>query len=306
MTDDKTALDNLYRNLLGVVRVCVHEKIDQERIDNTIDAIIEVFQPKLYSPLLLYIYTNSEGHYIYSHIANNVILSIAFGQSLGLSKEEIKEVGLCAFGHDFGMVSFLDLAHKPSQLVLEENQTIHYHPIKSAELFTPFFPEKVISGILDIHECVNGKGYPKGKTGADISFLAKVVSVCDVFEALTHPRNYRKAFSPYEAIKMIIKKNDQMFDKRVIKKFVEFMSIYPIGNLVHLNTGEVGMVIMSNPSSPTRSVVRILLNSKHEADYSGKMIDLLKDQMVYINGSVEAKDEKDILSLYKPREHISF
>lgn len=297
MTEDKILMDNLYRNLLGVVRVCVHERIDQERIDKTINSIIEVFQEKLYSPLLLYIYKHPEGNYIYSHIANNVILSIAFSQSLGLSKEEIKDVGLCAFGHDFGMVSFLELTQKPSQLTLEENQTIHHHPIKSAELFAPFFPEKVIEGILDIHECVNGKGYPRGKAGADISFLAKVVSVCDVFEALTHPRNFRNAFSPYEAVKMIIKKKDQMFDKRVVKKFVEFMSIYPIGNLVKLNTGEAGMVIAGNPGFPTRSVVRVLLNPKHEADLSGKVIDLFKDPMVYINGPVDAKEAKEILNL---------
>jgi len=301
IVEDKPHLDNIYRELLGLVRICVHDKIEFERISKIVDAIIGVFEKNTYSTLLLHIYTKSDHNYIYSHIANNVILSIAFAKSLGLSKEDIKEVGLCAYCHDFGMVPYLELVQKPEPLTSQEKQTIYYHPEKSVEIFKPYLSEKVAAGILDIHEYANGKGYPRGKTAADISFLAKVVSICDVFEALTHPRNFRGEFSPYEAMKMIIQKRDVIFDKRVVKKFVEFMSIYPVGNLVYLNTGETGMVVASNPGYPTRSVIRILLNPKREVDHSGKTVDLARDQVLYINGPVEEKEEKEILGFLKPR-----
>ena len=79
------------------------------------------------------------------------------------------------------------------------------------------------------------------------------------------------------------------------------MSIYPVGNLVYLNTGETGMVVASNPGYPTRSVIRILLNPKREVDHSGKTVDLARDQVLYINGPVEEKEEKEILGFLKPR-----
>ena len=145
-----------------------------------------------------------------------------------------------------------------------------------------------------MHECVNGKGYPNGKNSAEISFLVKVVSICDIFEALTHARNFRSEFSPYTAIKMIIKKKDMMFEKKVVKKFVEFMSIYPVGSLVHINTGETGMVVASNPQYPTRSVVHILRDSKQGVNSSGKVINLLNDPMLYISGAVEVQEGKKV------------
>ena len=302
--EQNTQLEQLYRELFDTVLSSINGKIEKERIERIIAALADAFQKELYNELLIYSYTISKDNYIYGHITNNVILSVAFAKSLGLSREDILDVGLCAFGHDLGMVEYIELIKKPTQLTPEENSSIHDHPQKSAEMFKPYFSDRIINGILDMHECVNGQGYPKGKTGAEISFLAKVISICDIFEALTHPRNFRAEFNPYTAIKMVINKKEVMFEKKVVKKFVEFMSIYPVGTLVRVNTGETGMVVGSNPQYPTRSIVRILLNAQKEVKHDGKVIDLLNDPMLYISGPVEAKEEKEILSFLKPRGHI--
>ena len=292
-------LEQTYHGLVDLVRVSINEKIDKGRIEGAIATLVDVFQKELYNELLLYFYSNMKDNYICAHIANNVVLSVAFAASLGLSKQDMVDIGLCAFGHDFGMIEYLDLFQKPTQLTPQENRSIHRHPEKSAEIFKPYFPDRIISGILDMHECVNGQGYPKGKTGAEISFLAKVVSICDIYEALTHPRNFRTEFGPYTAIKMIIKKKDIVFEKKVVKKFVEFMSIYPVGSLVHINTGETGMVIGSNPQYPTRSIIRILLNAQKEKNPTGKVINLLNDSMVYISGPVDSKEEREVLAVMR-------
>ncbi len=297
-------LEKTYRDLTTLVRTSVDGNIDKGKIQAAVEGLVDIFQKEPYNELLLFFYTNSSENYIYGHIANSTILSIAFAVSLGLSREDIVDAGLCAFGHDFGMVEYLELFKKPAQLTSHESRSIQHHPQRSAEIFKPHFPERVVAAILDMHEFVNGKGYPKGKLGAEISPLAKIVSICDIFEALTHARNFRGEFTPYTAIKMIIKKKDIMFDRKVVKKFIEFMSIYPVGNLVRINTGETGMVIASNPRFPTRSIVRVLLNDKNEVKTEEKLVNLSNDPMLYISGPIETKEEKKILNAIKPRGDI--
>jgi HD-GYP domain-containing protein (c-di-GMP phosphodiesterase class II) len=285
----------IYKDLLALVHYSIDAKIEEEKITKSIEALVDIFQEQPYNDLMLLIYGNSKDNYIYAHIANNVILSIAFATSLKLPRQDIIDVGLCAFGHDFGMTEYLDLFRKPAQLTQEESQSIQNHPLKSAAIFKDHFSERVIEGMLDIHEHVNGKGYPKGKSGTDISFLARIVSICDIYEALTHARNFRTEFTPYTAIKMVIKKKDLVFERKVVKKFVEFMSIYPIGSLVNINTGEKGLVIAATPQFPTRSIVRVLLAEKNEIQFTGKVVDLSADHMLYISGPADPKEEKEVL-----------
>jgi len=175
------------------------------------------------------------------------------------------------------------------------------HIFKSAKRFEGIFSDKILNAIIDVHENVNGQGYPNQKTGLEISFLAKMTAICDVFEALTHARNFRRELIPYEAIKLVIKQKNKVFDSRVVKRFIEFLSIYPVGGFVMLNTGETGMVIGSNRNAPTKPVVRILLNAKHEADSSFKVIDLMEENLVYVVNPLDFKAEKEILHFLKPR-----
>lgn len=304
MGEQGVILERFYRDLIDLVRICANAGIDKDRIERAVRALADVFVKDPYNGLLLCFYSNSKENYIYAHIANNVILSIGFAVSMRLPLQDVVDVGLCAFGHDFGMLEFRDLFQKPTQLSVQENQSLQNHPEKSAGLFRAHFSQRVIDGILDVHEAVNGKGYPKGKTDGEISYLAKVVAICDIFEALTHVRSFRSEFSPFAAIKMIIKKKDLMFDRKLIKRFVEFVSIYPVGSLVRLNTGETGMVIAANQSAPTRSVVRVLLNPQREVILSGRTIDLLSDPMLYISGTLEPKEEREILHFLKPRGEV--
>lgn len=294
----KMTSEKIYQELEATVRSCMDHKIDKKRIDEIVAVLITAFEEDLYNDLLLHFYNNSKDNYLYGHIANNVILATAFATSLGWSKQDIQDAACCAFGHDFGMKDYLDFFQKSTTLTEQETRGIHQHPQKSTEIFKPYFSPHVLEAMVDMHECVNGQGYPRGKTGVEISFLAKLVSICDVFEALTHARAFRGEFSPYEAIKMLILKKDVIFERKMIKKFVEFMSIYPIGSLVCLNTGEVGIVIAAHAQFPTRSKVRVLMNSEKQAQKEGRVVNLLNDPLLYINGPVESKDEKELRAAF--------
>ncbi|MCD4780881.1 MAG: hypothetical protein K8S27_10095 [Candidatus Omnitrophica bacterium] len=295
----------LYIELFETVRDTLTKSINKTQIEDIISRITGHFMKWPYNDLLLYTYTYSKSNYIMAHISNNVILSIGFGHNIGLSQDDLIELGTCAFCHDFGMAEYIHLFQKGHQLTEEENKMIKNHPRKSADFFKDLYSDRIIKVMLDVHENVNGLGYPSGKSGIEISFFAKIISICDVFEALTHPRNFRKEFNPYEAIKIIIKKKNIIFDDKVLKKFVEFMSIYPIGSIVYLNTGEIAIVTASNKGYPTRSIVQILLNPKKEIDKNHRTIDLLKDDMVYIIAPVEPKIEKEIIQVLKPRGNFN-
>ena len=126
----------------------------------------------------------------------------------------------------------------------------------------------------------------------------------DTFEALTHPRIFRPAYSAYEALKIIIKKKDVLFDDVIVKRFIDFMSIYPVGALVELNSGEVALVIGSNPGSPTRPVVRVVITEKREIEEHAVPLNLVERDFVYITGVVAPAKEKELLYFLKPRGQV--
>ncbi|OGX25587.1 MAG: hypothetical protein A2Y03_04240 [Omnitrophica WOR_2 bacterium GWF2_38_59] len=294
-------LKDLYLEFFEIVTISMSQGIDKNKVESLLLIIIKTFKLHISNNLLLYSYSVSKQNYIVSHIVNNTILAISFGCWLNLSDNDLLDVGLCAFCHDLGMKEYTNLFQRGHQLTDEENQLIKKHPQKSIDIIKNLFPERIINAVLDVHENEDGSGYPNRKMGAEISYIAKIVSICDIYEALTHPRNFRNEFSPYEAIKMIIKKKGAFFDETILKKFVNFLSIYPIGSLIYLNTGETAIVIGSNRGYPTRSIVKILLNANREAEKEEKFINLLDDKMVYICGPVEPKGVKEILHFLKPR-----
>ncbi|MBL8014011.1 MAG: HD domain-containing protein [Candidatus Omnitrophica bacterium] len=292
---------SIHVDLYSAVRFCLTTNINKEAIEQIVERVVQAFQENPFNDLLFLAYADAKEDYLSVHITSDVIFSVAFGVNLGLSRSDVMDIAVCAFCHDFGMADYLSLFQKTTKLTAEENILIQKHPQKSAEIFKPFFSDKIINAVIDIHEQFDGNGYPMRKAGIEISTIGKIVAICDAFVALTHSRKYRKAFSPYESIKMIIKQKDIIFDPKILKKFINFLSIYPIGSLVYLNTGETAIIVGSNPNKPTRSIVRILLNIKREVDRSNRLINLLDDPMLYIRGCVDSTEEAEILHFLKPR-----
>jgi len=297
---EDTKNKEIYLNLHNVAGEALSDNslLRKEKIIDVLSPIIEAFQEDLYNEFLLFFYTQAREHYLTTHITNNVILALGFSQSLSLSQEDIMDVGLCAFGHDFGMAEYLPLFQKTEELKEEEARMIKNHTKKSAEIFQSIFSERVIAGILDVHEQIDGAGYPTGKPGVEISSLAKIVCICDVFESLTHVRNFRSAINPYEAIKFIIEKKNHVFDGSVINRFVDFLSIYPVGTLVLLNTNEVGIIIGSNDGYPTRCITKVLLDARRQSDQTGKIYNLRENKMVYIIEALSMDQVQELSSTF--------
>lgn len=195
------------------------------------------------------------------HSFNVALLSAYLGRGMGLSEEDVETLILAALIHDLGMFKLpRELVFAPRKLNDEEMNEIRRHPELGVEMVanTPDLPVQVPMVLIHEHERMDGSGYPEGISGDEIHQFARIVSVCDVFEAISHKRPHRDPFLPYEAMRQVIEMSRVQLDYKVVRAFVDLMSIYPIGSFVKLSTDEVAQVVDSVPGYPFHPIVRVI------------------------------------------------
>jgi len=214
--------------------------------------------------------------YTLNHSVNVCILSLSLGKRLGFDRNELVDLGLSAFFHDFGKLDIpKEILVKPGKLDKEERKIIEKHPHYGAEKLiqlreTSYLPMRAINVAMEHHSREDQAGYPKYEKKKSINLFSKIVKVTDVFDAITTKRLYRKKdFTREEALSMMIEKSGIEFDPIILKVFVSMMGAHPIGMLVLLSTGEIGIVFESNPEPAFvfRPKVKII------ADNNGKKTD---------------------------------
>jgi HD-GYP domain-containing protein (c-di-GMP phosphodiesterase class II) len=220
------------------------------------------------------------------HSVNTAILSTSLGLSLEYEKKKLIDLCTCALVHDIGMLRVPEeIVNRPSKLSRGEQNTIEKHPIFGLELLKNIenMPDEAADVIYQHHERVDGKGYPEGKKRDEISEFAKIVAITEVYEALTHPRPYRREkIIPYLGVKMIVQQAGVFFEPKLVKVFLNFITPYPLGSFVLLNNNEIGRVIQINEGLPLRPVVEIFYDSEGKPPDQPKTIDLSKSPILYI------------------------
>ncbi|MFH1619190.1 MAG: HD domain-containing phosphohydrolase [bacterium] len=207
------------------------------------------------------------GNYLYAHSVNTAILALQMGRSLKLSSDEQRFLGCCGFFHDMGMTGFMQLASKESRLSEDEYVDIKRHSDMGARLSDNIQDMDVETAgrlklvISQVHERFDGSGYPHGLRGASMDPLAQMLAAADVFEALTHPRSWRKALTPHKAVKFLMNRKGTEFPVQTVKMFLETFSMYPPGSYVKLTTGEIARVVGVNPGMLTRPELEIVLDA---------------------------------------------
>jgi HD-GYP domain-containing protein (c-di-GMP phosphodiesterase class II) len=227
--------------------------------------------------------------YIFSHSVNVCMLSLILGMFLKLKGEDLRNLGLAALLHDVGRTRVPpDILYKPGLLNPDEFAQVKKHPLHGYEIIKSCgqFPEIVALTALQHHERLDGSGYPAGRTGAQIELFARIVGICDVFDALLANRPFRKAFFPHQAVEIIINSPNQ-FDADILKVFLDSVIIYPLGAMVNLSNGESGIVVDMNKGYQTRPVVRVLYDQQTQKLDNVREIDLSKSTDVYITNVLE-------------------
>jgi len=266
--------------MAGVDNIFCEQRIQVLDIDmlvNVIKSVVEKLSQKK-SCLLHLIDFHDKNDELSVHSINVSVFSILLGISMGLAKEELCSLGIGGLLHDLGKVHTPpELLNKPARLTTEEFDIVKNHVPLGYSLLRneTSFDHRIGLMVLQHHERCNGKGYPWGLREDQIHQLSHIVSLADVYEALTANRAYRTKFSADKAIDLVNEKAGTHFSAEVVKAFNQIVVPYNIGETVKLSNGQGGKVIGLNSENLRRPQVFTAL---------GK-VDLLKTPRLNIIGT---------------------
>lgn len=195
----------------------------------------------------------------YAHSLNVAMLANILGRWMHFSDKELKLLTVAGMLHDIGKILIPpEIIKKPGKLTSEEFQIIKTHPLKGYQLLSQRNVDISISqAALMHHEKCDGSGYPLGVMGNQISDLAKIITIVDIYEALTADRCYRDGLCPFEVIKMYEDEGYQKYEAKFLVPFLRGISDTYLHNTVLLNDGRKGEIIMTNQMLPSRPGVMV-------------------------------------------------
>jgi putative nucleotidyltransferase with HDIG domain len=204
-------------------------------------------------------------NYTFTHMVNVSALAMAQARALNIDGPLLREFGFAALMHDIGKVNTpLEVLNKPDKLTRDEFDIMKRHVIDGAHILrrTPEMPALAPIVAFEHHLKQDLSGYPEKIGSRKLNLCTMIVSIADVFDALRSTRAYRKAL-PTERIRSIMgEQTNPAFNPMLLKRFVNLMGLFPVGNLVRLNTEELAIVTAEHPADPFRPQVKIISDRK--------------------------------------------
>ena len=241
--------------------------------------------------------------YTFAHSVNVCILSVSLGARLGLSKKKLSELGFAALFHDVGKVRLpLEILNKPAELDESEWEEVRKHPVHGVKTLLSKrsldrFSARAMVVSFEHHLKLDLSGYPKLRTKKDPSLFTRIVTIADVYDSMTSGRVYaRVPMTPEEALRRMLADQGTAFDPVLLKVFINMLGIYPVGSLVVLDTGEVGVVMKANPAELSRPEVAII------SDRSGKKEKIETVDLTTVDEKT-GQHKKTILKTFDPRKY---
>jgi putative nucleotidyltransferase with HDIG domain len=227
----------------------------------------------------------SYDNYTFTHMVNVSILTMGQARALGIDGRLLREFGLSALMHDIGKVRTpSEILKKPEKLTDAEFVIMRRHTVDGAEILrrTPEMPILAPVVAFEHHLRLDGTGYPAGARRASLNLGTMLCAIADVYDAMRSQRAYQQAF-PSERVLAVLKRNDEkQFDAHLVRRFVQLLGIYPPGNLVKLNTGEIAVVTKVHAPDPFRPRVRVLIGR------DGSRLDLPYDRNLWESDTGDA------------------
>ncbi|MCP5145666.1 MAG: HD-GYP domain-containing protein [Gammaproteobacteria bacterium] len=216
--------------------------------------------------------------YTYMHSVAVSGLMAALARQLGMSDDEVHDAAFGGMLHDLGKASMpMDVLNKPGKLTEDEFAIIRGHPEAGAKMLeaTGGAHPSAVDICLHHHEKLDGTGYPHRLQGDAISMLARMGAVCDVYDAITSNRPYKAGWAPGESVRRMNQWTGSHLDTQVFHAFVKTLGIYPIGSLVKLESGMLGVVIDQNPNNTIKPLLRVFFSTRSRAYLSpARTVDL--------------------------------
>lgn len=203
--------------------------------------------------------------YTLRHSLNVSLLSLIFGGYLGMGREELRRLGFAGLYHDVGKFKVpLEILNKPGRLSAREFEVMKLHSRIGHDLLKghPGVTDDVLEGVLHHHERYDGKGYPKQLKAGEKDPFSRILTITDIFDALTSDRVYKKAYTPHDSLKAMFAWRNESFHPGLLEKFVECFGVYPPGSFVRLTDQTCGLVVEPRPATPARPLVKVSFSKK--------------------------------------------
>ncbi|MGE5415264.1 MAG: HD-GYP domain-containing protein [Acidobacteriota bacterium] len=246
----------------------------------------------------------SHDDYTFSHCVSVCVLAIMTGITMGFNEQRLKEIGIGALLHDIGKVRIAqDILTKPGELSDDEYNEIKCHPEYGFDILRTYDAVPLLSAHIAFqhHERWDGKGYPRQLVSDEIHEYARIVAVADVYDALMADRPYRPAYSVNQAVTIISRMSGTQFDPKVLNALVSNIAIFPVGSVVALSTGEIGVVIQVHKELPAKPLIRVVLDNNLRKIVKPHEVDLAKLKTVYI---AKVLEDAEVTELFHGNESI--
>ena len=231
---------------------------------------------------------------MYSHPLEVTFVALRLGKGMGYDRDRLLDLGLAAFFENVGMYKIPgEILCKKERLDEKEVAVIRSHPDMSRSILLGMAePYHWLAEVaLEIHERWDGSGYPKGLKGNEISEMASIIGLADTYVAMIKHRPYRDKLLQTEAIKLIVKEAKGLFPAKVLKVFLDHISLFPVNTLVRLNNKSIGRVVSTDHKQPLRPVIELIYDGEGNLLENRVVIRLCDNPLLHI---VESIDERDL------------
>ena len=198
---------------------------------------------------------------------------------MDLKGDQLKQVGVAGLLHDIGKTAIPnDVLNKPDKLTDEEFNLVKQHPQRGLEILKSCYQvdEVALDVCLHHHERVDGRGYPEKLSNDALTLYARMGAVCDVYDAISSDRCYKKAWGPAESIRKMVSWKDGHFDEVIFHAFVKTIGIYPNGTLLRLKSGRLGVVIEQSRKNLTTPIIKVFFSTRSNTHIPMEILDLSK------------------------------
>ncbi|MBQ9768480.1 MAG: HD-GYP domain-containing protein [Lachnospiraceae bacterium] len=226
----------------------------------------------------------SKDEYTFTHSVSTMVYALMIARKLNYSEQMLGLLGMGTLLHDVGkMIIDPSVMFKESQLTKQEYEYVKMHTLYGYQALRriTMLPEQARLIAYTHHERLDGRGYPRGLAGEEISEFSRIVAIADVYDALTTDRCYRKKWPANKALDFLIERSETDFDPALVALFTQQLAVYPNGSLVRLSDQYIGIVCDQNRSMPLRPIVRVIQDPEGK-DVTPYEVDLMRELSITV------------------------
>jgi len=268
--------NKIIHNIMHDVRL--GKQVSVEAVEPVVERVTESIL-RNGGALLSLCQVKNKDDYTFQHSVSVCTLLVAFCHAVGLDDATVRLAGVGGMLHDIGKVRMPDaVLNKPGRLTEDEFDTMKRHVVESKNILeqTAGIAEVSMQIAYEHHERYDGSGYAQGLKGDQISRMGQMAAICDVYDAITSNRVYHQGMAPHEALRKIFEWSKFHFNPALVQQFLRTIGIYPVGTLVMLESGRVGVVLDQYHENLLQPLVRVFYDSKSRQYIPPQELDLAK------------------------------